>query len=176
MSGAPSKFRIDYVEAALIALLKSTMPAAYATSLNQQNPVGVDIAGLGDGDFDADGQLVLQPPSIRVRFGSANYSNLRDNQRLSYETGMPFAILCFESSLRSKVDERKQTLVLVATLQNQLAGARLALADGTSSGPITMKGVQLVIPDSGPVDQLFAIHVEVPGIAQFDGPNARFGS
>lgn len=176
MSGAPSKFRVDYVEAALIALLQSTMPAAYATSLNQQGSVNVDIAGLGDKDFDADGQLVLQPPSLRVRFGGAHYNNLRDNQRLSYEAGVPFEVLCFESSLRSKIDERKQTLVLVATVQNQLAGARLALADGTSSGPIAMKSVQLVITDAGPVDQLFAILVEVLGIAQFDGPNARFGS
>jgi hypothetical protein len=59
---------------------------------------------------------------------------------------------------------------------NQLAGARLALADGASSMPIEIKRVSLVVvDDGGPVDQLFAITVLVKGIAQFNGPNARFG-
>jgi hypothetical protein len=81
-------------------------------------------------------------------------------------------VLCFESSLRSKADERLQILGLVAVALNQLAGARLALADGTRSMPLEIKRVSLVIPDDGgPVDQLFAITVLISGIAQFDGPN-----
>ncbi len=86
-------------------------------------------------------------------------------------------MLCFVSSLRSKADERLQILSLVAVALNQLAGARLALADGSSSMPIEIKDVALVLPnDGGPVDQLFAITIEISGIAQYDGPNARFGS
>lgn len=175
MSGAPSKFRIDHVEAALLALLVSAMPAAYGAELGLSGPQGIDINSIGDKDFDEEGNLILRPPSMRVRFDSANYDNLRDNQRLSYETSMPFEILCFEESLRSKKDQRQKTLVLVATAQDQIAGARLALADGTNSGPIEIKAAQIVVTDQGPVDQLFAITIIVPGIAQFSGANARFG-
>jgi hypothetical protein len=169
---APSQFRIDYVEAALLALLKSVMPAAYGTAAN---PAAIDIDSIGDKDFNAEGQLTLKPPSIRVRFGGADFKNLHDNQRLSYEGGMPFEIMCFESSLRSKADERLQTLVLVSVAVNQLAGARLALADGSSTMPITLQSVSSVITEDGPVDQLFSITVLVNGFAQFDGPNARLG-
>jgi hypothetical protein len=159
-----STFRIDYVESALIALLTSNLSTAYGAK--------VQIDSLGDKDFDDDGRLVLQPPSVRVRFAAATYDNLHDNQRLTYQSGMPFEILCFESSLRSKADERKQTLVLVATVQDQLAGARLTLADGSKTMPVTIKSVALVETDEGPVDQLFSLVVQVDGIAQFSGANA----
>lgn len=167
--GAPSQFRIDYVEAALIALLKSVMPAAYGTP---DAPVLVDVNSVNSKDFNAQGQLALKPPSLRVQFSDDDFSNLRDNQRLTYQSGLLFDVLCFESSLRSKADERLQSLGLVAVTLNQLAGARLALADGTSSMPVEIKRVSLVLPnDDGPVDQLFAITVLISGIAQFDGPN-----
>lgn len=162
-----STFRIDYVEAALLAVLNSKLATAYGAKVN--------IDSLGDKDFDDDGRLVLQPPSVRVRFAAADYENLHDNQRLTYEGGLPFELLCFESSLRSKADERRQTLVLVATVQDQLAGARLALADGSRTMPIEMKSVSLVASEEGPVDQLFSIVVLVKGIAQFSGANAQPG-
>lgn len=173
MSGSPSQFQISYVEAALISLLNSMMPAAYSA---QGGSTSIDIDSIGDRDFNAQGQLALRPPSMRVRFGGSEYSNLRDNQRLTYEAGMPFDIMCFESNLRSKKDERIAILVLVEVAVNQLAGARLALQDGTSTMPLTLKSVSPVVTDDGPVDQLFSITVLVNGIAQFDGPNARFGS
>jgi phage gp37-like protein len=163
-----SPFRIDYVEAALLLLLNANLAAAYGAKVN--------IDSLGDKDFDDDGRLILQPPSVRVRFAGADYKNLHDNQRLSYQGAVPFEILCFESSLRSRADERKQTLVLVATVQDQLAGARLALADSTQSMPIAMQSVKLVSTDEGPVDQLFSIVITVEGIAQFSGANARPGA
>jgi phage gp37-like protein len=159
-----STLRIDYVEAALIALLKANLAAAYGSNVN--------IDSLGDKDFDEEGRLVLQPPAVRVRFMDANYNALRDNRRLTYQPTMPFQILCFQSSLRSPADERKQTLVLVAAVQDQLAGTVLALADGSQTMPITMKHVGLVDTAEGPVDQLFAVDVEVEGIAQFSGANA----
>jgi len=166
---APSQVRIDAVESALVALLKSVMPAAYGTA---DAPVAIDIDSIGDKDFNAQGDLVLKPPSMRVRFGGADYRNLHDNQRLTYQAGMPFDVMCFESSLRSKADERLQTLVLVETAINQLAGARLALADGSSTMPLTLQSVSPVITEDGPVDQLYAITFLVEGVAQYDGPNA----
>jgi phage gp37-like protein len=173
MSGSPSQFQIAQVEAALIELLKATMPAAYGTV---DAPALIDIDSVGTRDFNAAGQLAIKPPSMRVMFAGVKYANLRDNQRLTYQGALSFEVMCFEQNLRSKADERLKTLVLVGVALNQLAGARLALADGTSSMPIELEGVQLVIPgDGGPVDQFFSIALTVEGIAQFNGPNARFG-
>jgi hypothetical protein len=173
MSGSPSQFRIDQVEGALIALLKTAMPAAYGTV---DSPILIDVNSVNSKDFNAQGQLAIKPPSMRVQFMDAAFANLRDNQRLTYEAGLEFDVLCFEENLRSKADERLQILGLVAVAVNQLAGARLLLADGTDSMPIEIRRVSLVLPnDGGPVDQLFGITVLVKGIAQLDGPNARFG-
>jgi hypothetical protein len=183
--GAPSQFRIDQVEAALIALLKSVMPAAYALALNPDGvpgpddtvispppPVSVDVNSVNSKDFNAQGQIALKSPALRVQFGDADYNNLRDNQRLTYQNGQLYDVLCWESNLRSKADERLQSLGLVAVTLNQLAGARLALSDGTRSMPVEIVRVSLVLPnDGGPVDQLFAVTVRISGIAQFDGPN-----
>jgi hypothetical protein len=157
--------RVDYAEAALIQLLEEKMEAAYGA------PVQVD--SLGDKDYDDDGSLVLQPPCLRVRFGRGVYDNLRDNQRLTYQGGLDFEVLAYESSLRDPADERKQTLVLVAAVQDQLAGARLTLQDGSRTQPITMKSVALIETQGGPVDQLFSVVIEVNGVAQFSGVNAQ---
>lgn len=159
-----SQFRIDQCEAALITLLSANLPAEYGAQ--------VDVESLGDKDFDDDGRLTLQPPALRVRFAGAKYDNLRDNRRLSYQATLNYEVLCFESSLRSRADERTQTLALVAAVLDQLAGARLLLADGSKTMPIGVTGVALVETDQGPVDQLFSVLVEVEGIAQFNGANA----
>jgi len=158
-------FRIDYVEAALLQLLNANLAAAYGAP--------VDIDSLGDNDFDENGRLALRPPSIRVRFGVADYDPLHDSRRLTYQANPQFEVLCFESSLRSKADERRQTLILVGVVQDQLSGARLNLADGSKSMPLTLGRVALVETEEGPVDQLFSIGVTVEGIAQFSGVNTQ---
>lgn len=166
-------FRIDYVEAALLQLMRTNLSTAYATELGV-DLAPVDIDSLGDEDFNAQGQLVLNPPSVRLRFRGAPYNNLHDSRRLTYQSEPNFELLCFESSLRSKADERKQTLVLTAVATDQLAGARLNLQDGSKSMPITVVDVVLAEGEDGqPVDQLFAIRFIVEGIAQFSGVNAQ---
>ena len=176
-------FPLDFVEAALLGLLKANMPAAYAQALpaGSAQIVGtgdaavaaIDIDGLGEDDFDDDGQLVLNPPSIRVRFLGADYNTLHDNQRLTYQTAPNFELLCFESSLRSKADERKQTLILVKVLQDQLSGARINLSDGSKTQPVTIIAVRLVEGVGNGVDQLFSVLVAIEGFAQFSGVNAN---
>lgn len=163
-----SAFRIDYVELALLQLLKTNLPEAYGADVN--------VDSLAGKDFDEEGRLVLQPPAIRVRFAGADYAAMKDNQRLTYQAQMPFEILCFQSSLRSPADERKQTLVLVATVLDQLAGTRLLLSDGSLTMPITLKFVHLEETAEGPVDQLFTAGIDVEGIAQFSGANAQPGA
>ena len=154
-----STMRIDYVEAALLQYISANLPITFGA------PVSVD--SLGDNDFNDDGTLVLSPPAVRVRFAGANFDPARDNQRLTYQARMPFEILCYQSSLRSKADERQQTLVLVGSVCEILAGARLSLSDGSATQPVTLKNVALVESESGPVDQLFSVGIEVSGIAQF---------
>jgi hypothetical protein len=160
-----SLFRIDWVEAALVALLKSKLAGAYG-----QN---VSVDSLGDKDFDEQGRLVLQPPAARVRFLDAPFQNLRDNQRLTYQVPMSFEILFFQSSLRSPADERKQTLVLLGAGADVVTGARLELSDGSKSMPVAIKRAYLIDTLEGPVDQAFAVQIEVEGIAQFSGANAN---
>jgi hypothetical protein len=160
-----SAYRIDLAETALMTLLKENLGAAYGT------PVQVD--SLGDRDFDSEGVLILQPPCVRVRFMGAEYNNLRDNQRLTYQGKLLFSIWCFESSLRSKADERLQTLQLVAVVQDQLAGSRLSMDDGYKTMPISMVGVELIEVEQGAVDQLFSVNIAVESDAQFSGVNAN---
>ena len=162
-----STFSIDMIEAALIDFLCSKLPLAYGAF--------VDVNSLGDDDFDEEGTLVLRPPSARLRFMDATYKNLRDNQRLTYQTDPHFELWCYESSLRNKADQRRQTLVLGKAAQGILAGTRLQLADQTQTMPISLLRVGLVNTASGPVDQLFAVEFIVEGIAQFNGEYAQPG-
>lgn len=177
-----STFRIDYVEAALLALLSANLPNAYGAALPAGSPqivmnggqptASIDIDSLGDGDFDEDGQLILQPPSIRLRFLGAD-DDARENQKLTYQTPMIYELLCFESSLRSKADQRNQTLILVSVVRDQLAGARLKLSDGSKTEPIRLVDVRLVDGAANGIDQLFSVQVEIRGFAQFSGANAN---
>lgn len=162
-----SAYRIDLAESALLTLLKENLGAAYGTD--------VQVDSLGDKDFDSEGALILQPPAVRVRFMGAEYNNLRDNQRLTYQGKLLFAVWCFESSLRSKADERLQTLQLVAAVQDQLTGTRLSMEDGSKTMPISLVGVELIEVEQGPVDQLFSVNVAVESDAQFSGINANRG-
>jgi phage gp37-like protein len=158
-----SQFPIDQIEPALIQLLARNVGTRYGAA--------VDIESLGDQDFNEDGNLILNPPAIRVRYSDGNFGNLRDNRRLTYQATFDYEILCFESSLQSEADQRLQTLKLVSIVLDELAGARITLADNSRSMPITIKRVSPVIAESGPVDQLFSILIGVEGIAQFSGVN-----
>lgn len=165
-------FRIDFVDAALIDLLNKELPTAYAAELGASS-AAVDIEPLGDDDFNDDGLLVLQPPSLRVRFLGADYDTLKDNQRQTYEGALLWELLCFESSLQSRADQRRQTLVLVSVVLDQLAGARLLLSDGTKTLPISLVDVRLVDGAASGVDQLFSVRISIGGFARFSAVNAN---
>jgi len=157
-------FRIDYIEAALIGLLTNVISGHYGQP--------VDVQSLGKRDFDQDGTLILQPPCLRVLFLGAPYQPLRDNQRLTYQRVARFEVLSFAESLRSPEDQRLQSLQLVAVVEDQLAGARLTLADQSVTMPITLEQTQIVEFASGPVTECYSTIVAVEAIAQFSGANA----
>jgi hypothetical protein len=165
-----STFRVDYVDAAFVALLNDKLPAAYAAELGVDRK-SIDIDSLGEKDFNAKGQLTMRPPSVRLRYMGSAYQSTHDNQRLTYQPAHVYELLAFESSLRSKADQRRQTLVLVSCILDQLAGARLDLQDGSKAGPISIQSVELVEADQGPIDQLYAVRVSMDGFAQFSGVN-----
>lgn len=156
-------FRIDDVETSLVTLLQTTMTTAYGAN--------VDVDSLGDKDFDDEGTLVLRTPAVRALFLGAPYKPTHDNLRLTYEQSLDYDIFCFEQSLRSKADERLQTLNLVAVLLEQVVGARLTLTNGQRTMPITLRGVNLMANASGPVDQAYVVSVSIEAIAQFSGVN-----
>lgn len=168
-----STFRIDYVEAALIELLKHTIGGAYADELGADPPPVVDIESLGDQDFNEDGQLVMRPPSIRVRFLGDHDDPARDNQRLTYQSHCEFELLCCESSLRSHADQRRQTLVFISVIKDQATGARINLADGTKSFPISLIGTRLLEGFVAGVDEVYSVRFDIEGFAQFSGVNSQ---
>lgn len=162
-----TRVQIHLVEAALLALLPERLENSYAKR--------VDVKTISDKDFGDEGQLILQPPAVRIHFDRARYGTSRDTQRTALNAELDFSFLCFDESLKSRADERTRTLSLVATLQNELAGARLQLEQGVYTEPILLTGVEQTQDRFGPVNECYAVLCMIPGLAQFSGPNANFG-
>ena len=156
---------VNDVENALVALLQSVMPGAYGTP--------VDVKTIGQKDFTDDGAVTLRPPAVRIRFAGAVYDQLRDNQRLTYEAGMTFEAWCYDTNLRSPALARLASEALAMAVIEQVAGARLRLADTTETLPIGLNSVEPLMSDEDPADQLYIVIFTVKGIAQFAGQNAR---
>ena len=163
-----SKVQIDQVEKAIVDLGRSYLTAAYEKS--------VDVDSIGDRDFNADGDLVLLPPCVRVRFGGSQYDTNRDNQKLTYGAKLLFDFYCFEENLRSKLDERIDTLRLVACVQDAYTGARLKLDDDSYTEPLELVGVLPMMNENSIVDQFYSVTIRVNGIAQFSGANSNWGT
>ncbi len=56
-----------------------------------------------------------------------------------------------------------------------LHGRKLKLADGHFTEPLELLSASPVINEDQVIDQYYMAVFRVPGIAQFDGANARFG-
>jgi phage gp37-like protein len=157
-------FRVDYVESALVQMLTNVVSG--------QEGQLIDVQTLGKRDFDEDGALVLQPPCLRVIFLGSPFQPMRDNTRLNYQRVSRFEVLSFAESLRGPADQRLQSLALVAIVEDQLAGARLTLADGTVTMPLALEETQIVEFPDGPVPFCYSTRVAIESIAQFSGANA----
>lgn len=163
-----TKVQIHLVEAALLELLSSRLKISYG--------MNVDVESIGKGDFDDEGQLVLKSPAVRLIFNDGNFGATRDTQRTTLNTNLNFAAACRHESLRSKARERTKTYQLLATVGDELAGARLKLSDGAYTDPLLLTGTYQMFDAGGPVDQCYAVSFTVTGLAQFSGVNANFGA
>lgn len=131
----------------------------------------VDVASISQRDFSQEGEIILTPPSVRVLFDGESAHSTSDSQRLSYEVVGRFLVMVADQDLRSAVHQARASAKLAAQAKNLLAGARIVLADGDVSEPVTWVSTQMLpVPDLGIA---YALAFEVPGLAQFDGLNAQ---
>ena len=161
----PSQFSPDQVVAAMVALGSKIPPF---------NGDAVDVAALGDADFNDKGDLVVQSLSARIRFVDASYA-AKESQKTTYGAALNFAVLVYAENLRSRNDERMDSLRLAGQVQACYAGARLHLEDGSWTEPLELLTISPVMNADGVIDQYYGVTFRVPAIAQFPGSNARFG-
>lgn len=162
-----SQVHIVDVKDALVALLASTLAGAYGTP--------VDVKSIGKRDFSDDGAITMRPPAVRVRYAGTDRDPLHDNQRLTYQKKLTFEAWCFDSNKRSAAAERDLCAQLAESVEDQLAGARLNLADGSKTLPITLTNTTPLMDMQDPTDQLYIVEFVVEGLAQYTGANANPG-
>lgn len=138
--------------------------------LRDQLP-GVDVQAISSSDFNDSGELIMNPPSVRVYFAGKPMQSTSDAQQLSYNSVPRFVVTCADQNLRGGAEHQAMaSSALADQVENLLAGARLNLFDGETSEPITLVSTEPIeIVDLGTA---YAVGIEVPGIAQYDGPNA----
>jgi hypothetical protein len=132
---------------------------------------GVDVAAICDKDLNDEGEIIMNPPSARVLFAGEVDLSTSDTQRRSYNAIYRFVILVADQDLSgSSANQARASLLLATIVKRILSGARIVLADGDISEPITYTGMEPV-PTQG-VGMAYGVAFEVPGLAQFPGTNA----
>jgi hypothetical protein len=144
----------DDVEQALLAALTAGLKGIY-------------VGAIGDSDINDDDQLILQMPCARQRYVSTEYRNQGDNQWLTYDVCHLFEIWTAAEDLSSKEAQRTATLALLRKVLPLMAGARLALPDGSVTEPVALKGIGKLPNDI--IGQIYICTIEVSAIAQFPG-------
>lgn len=147
------------VEAALVELLAA-----------QLKKDGVTVEAVSDRSFDADGNLIANPPAVLVLWSGAQYSDGQDNQQTQYDAMQPVGLLCGARSLRGSEKERTGAQELVAAVVNIMAGARLPLSDGTRTQPTKLMNVEM-FQFSKDFGTWYTVTVGVNAFVQFDGEN-----
>jgi hypothetical protein len=131
----------------------------------------VDVAKIADKDFNDQGEMIMNPPSARVLFFGEKALSTSDSQRRSYNSIYMFLILVADQDLSgSSANQAEASLMLATRVKAIFNGARIVLADGDISEPITYTGIEAV-PAAG-VGMAYAVAFEVPGLAQFPATNS----
>jgi hypothetical protein len=131
------------------------------------NLTDINVGAIGSADIGDDDELVLQMPCARQRYAGSGYKNEGDNQWLTYDVSHIFEIWCAAEDLTSKEAQRTATLNIVGLVLPLVAGARLALPDGSTTEPVALKSIGKLPDDI--IGQIFIVTVEVCAIAQFPG-------
>jgi hypothetical protein len=132
--------------------------------------IDVDVQAISEKDFNADGDIIMTPPSVRTFYAGTGYEATSDLQRLSYDVAGRFMILCGAQDLTSAIAQAQASARLADQVCGILAGARLNLPNGDQSIPVLLKAIEPL-----PIDGLgmgYAVAIEVPGLAQMPGTNA----
>lgn len=155
----PTMFLPDDVENAISALLTTQLE-------------GIETSPIGEADIDDDDQLVLQLPCARPRYVATSYAESNDLTQTTYNVEHAYEIWCGAENLVSKEAQRQAAKAIVRQVLPVLAGARLAIEDGSGdvSAPVRLLGIDSVVGDV--LGMIYIVRVGVPGIAQFSGVNA----
>ncbi len=157
------QLNIVQVTAALVAMLALRLPVVY------QQPV--DVREIGGKDFNDAGELILKKVAVRVRFGAGSFAEVRDLTLTTLSATLSYQVVCRHESLRGAEEMRNRSAALMACALDELAGARLTLANGTVAPPILIRSVGEAQDSFGPVEDCYAIGLEFGGTTQFPGHN-----
>jgi len=130
---------------------------------------GVDVKHVTDKDFDGNGELVLNPPSVRVMYVNSHKVAI-ENQGTAYTVSHRFLLLCGDENRQSAIDQARASLALSQRVETVVAGARLLLPTSEQSEPITVGDTE-PLPVQG-LGVAYALAIEVPGDAVYPGTNA----
>lgn len=155
----PTMFLPDDVENAVSALLAAQL-------------ININTSPIGEADIDDDDQLVLTFPCARPRYVASSYAESNDLTQTTYNCEHAYEIWCADENLANKEAQRQAAKAIVRQVLPILAGARLALADGSgdTTSPIRLLGIDSIVGDV--LGMIYVVRVAVPGIAQFAGVNA----
>jgi hypothetical protein len=153
------QFSVDQVWAGVQSLLADVF----------QGNVQVDC--IGEKDFNEEGMLTIVPPAARVLFIRQESKPIED-QNLNYWAEQEYAVLCADSDLSQDPQAQRTASILIADqVSGILAGARIALPDGTISAPIELIGITpLPTADFGVA---YVVAIKVSCDASFAGTYAR---
>jgi hypothetical protein len=147
-----------------------SMWASVVVLLKQQLGQDVDVDAIGEQDFDADGELSVRTPAVRVVFGDEEATPI-EMQGDNYAVEQSFGIICADQDLRDPQEQRVKALRLAQRVKRVLAGARLVTSYGEISEPVLYRRMR-PLPTAN-VGLAYVPEFCVPGIAQFPAPNAQ---
>ena len=149
----PTQLKINDVEAAIIATLRSAL-------------ANTQVQGLSNKDWDEQGNIIVTPPAVLVMFELGEDKTQNDITRLTYDSEYQFVLFCGAADLSSTDSERNSCYVLVAGVRAAMAGQSLALDGGASKTfPVALAGIAPEQFDANGV--WFSQRVRIGALAQF---------
>jgi phage gp37-like protein len=148
----PTQLQPEMVENALVGALKAACN-------------GVNVQGLTEKQFDAEGNLIIVPPAALVMFDGETLQPTRDVTLQTYEATQRYLVIVGARDLSGEGAERLSAMSIVSQVRNALAGLTLTLEDGNKTMPIALAGVERFQFD--PNGTWYAVLIDVEAVAQF---------